>query len=491
MKRNVTLSIPNEKRFVPLALKAVEETTHLAGLEARAIRDILRAVRELVTNAVMHAYPKGMGGIIDVDIQLQPHGIQISVHDMGMPFNFEHYMASPKEGGLKRLSGWVDELRFANLGKQGKSFTIFKSHPLEFLDESFHPYSDLEDSSPASLKPASIQIRDFQAGDGEAISRLIYNNYTYSYFKPIFYYPKKVREMNERGEIASVVAQTREGKIVGHFALVRVPQSNIAEVGVAVVHPDYKGKGIMNAMLDRIMARAHEMGLSAVFGEALTMHPYSQRANLRHGFGESALVLGLVPATMALTDPNAVQSRKRTAVLVGFKILTQAKERSAFLPKRYRELLEEIYANNGIRSLSPGVRGERERISKVAYELSPYHQTGTLMIERGGGDILHRIRQTLHILYRKHVDMIYADVNLMRCGELDRVVDLLAEEGFVFCGLLPYRRRDEDYLRMQLPNTNNIEMEQIVCFSDFCGRLRGEIVEELARSDGRLDDPAA
>ena len=102
MKRNVTLSIPNEKRFVPLALKVVEETAHLAGLEARAIRDILKAVRELVTNAVMHAYPKGLDGIIDVDILLQPHGIQVSVHDMGMPFNFDQYMVSERQGGLKR-----------------------------------------------------------------------------------------------------------------------------------------------------------------------------------------------------------------------------------------------------------------------------------------------------------------------------------------------------------------------------------------------------
>ncbi|WP_456428459.1 GNAT family N-acetyltransferase [Nitratifractor sp.] len=479
MKRSVSLSIPNDPKFIPLALHTVEETAHLAALEAEAIRKILQAVRELVDNAVRHAYPRGQEGLIDVDILLQPHGIQVSVHDMGLPFNYEQYLASDRTGGLKRVPNYVDELRFSNLGKEGKSFTIFKSHPIEFHGEIWRPYSDLEDNSPASLKPASIQIRDFEAGDGEAISRLIYNNYTYSYFKAIFYYPKKIRQLNESGEIASVVAQTREGKIVGHFALIMVPGSRIAEVGVAVVDPEYKGQGIMNAMLDRIMVRAREMRLNAVFGEALTMHPYSQRANLRHGFGESALVLGLVPATMSLTDPNALHSRKRGAVLVGFKILKEEKERPARLPRSYRTLLEKIYANNGLKAVTPPEKKSEKEASRVRFEMSPYNQTGTLLIEADADDILPRIRHALHILYRKHVDMIYADVNLARCRDPDRIVQLLREEGFVFSGLLFYRRGEDDYLRMQLPNCDNIELDRLVCYSDFCRELHATIKEEL------------
>ncbi|WP_292663976.1 ATP-binding protein, partial [Nitratifractor sp.] len=75
MKRSVSLSIPNDPKFTPLALHTVEETAHLAALDPEAIRKILQAVRELVSNAVRHAYPRGQEGLIDVDILLQPHGI--------------------------------------------------------------------------------------------------------------------------------------------------------------------------------------------------------------------------------------------------------------------------------------------------------------------------------------------------------------------------------------------------------------------------------
>ena len=477
MQKSLTLTIPNQSRFVPLALHFVEEAAQLAKIEAKERAELLHAARELIDNAVHHAYPKGMEGAVDIEVHYLHNGLRLSIHDMGMPFDFDAYMASERQGGLKRLHAYVDELTFANLGHEGKSFTIFKHHPIDLGAIEFHPYSDLEDESPASLKPASIVIRDYQCGDEEAISRLIYSNYSYSYFKPIFYDPKKVREMNEKGELASVVAETKEGKIVGHFALVKIPHANIAEIGVAVVHPDYKGQGIMNAMLDRIQQRAVELGFYAIFGEALMMHPYSQRANLRHGFGESALLLGLVPNTVSLTDPNAVRTEKRSAVLIGYKMLKGEKKRPIHLPAHYRDIVKTIYKNCGLEPTKPAPAVAEQ--SDIYTELSQFTQTGTLMIETIGPGFAKKMRHYLHTLYKKHVDMIYADINLMRCRRIDDAVALLKEEGFVFSGVLFYRRGEADYLRMQMPNSDNVETEAIVCHSDFCHGLLGLINDEL------------
>ncbi|WP_457593129.1 GNAT family N-acetyltransferase [Hydrogenimonas sp.] len=478
MKQTVSLTIPNDKRYIPLCMDMIKRTLEMANIEKEDSLKILAAARELLFNALTHAYPKHMGGAIDVDVRFLPHGIRVSVHDMGLPFDFDGYMQSDKEGGLKRIREYVDELRFTNLGKKGKAFTIFKAHPVDFSGFSFRPYSDLEDESPASLKPASIQIRDFGPGDEEAVSRLIYNNYTYSYYKSLFYYPKKIRRLNETGEIASVVAETKEGKIVGHFALVRVPDSNIAEIGVAVVDPDYKGKGIMNSMLGRIEQRAKEMGLDAIFGEALMLHPFSQRANLHHGFGESALLLGIVPNTVSLNDPNAVRTKKRASVLVGYKILSGVSKRTVFIPETYRAFIQEIYGNVGIEPVPARKSGCSEG-DQIEYELSEYTQTGTLVIDRICSDFSHTLRHYLHTLYRKHVDMIYADINMMQCSRIDEAVKILKEEGFVFSGVLFYRKGEDDYLRMQMPNSDNVETDQIVCHSDFCSRLLSFINEEL------------
>ncbi len=482
MKRTLSLTIPSSEKFVSLAINFIKDALSLAKMDPKDMVRVLDACRELIYNAVRHAYPRQMEGPIDIDVRLLSYGVEVSVHDMGMPFDYYRYMESPRDGGLKRIHTCIDELRFLNMGQNGKSFTIYKAHPLDLDDMVFRPYSDLEDESPASLKPASIQIRDYETGDEESISRLIYNNYTYSYYKALFYYPRKIRELNEREEIASVVAETREGHIVGHFALVKTEGGNTAEIGVAVVDPDYKGKGIMNAMLERIINRAKEMKLDAIFGEALMLHPFSQRANLRHGFGESALLLGIVPNTLSLTDPNAVRTKKSAAVLVGYKILNPTTSRAIFTPTRYKRLVETIYGNNKLSIERPKKRLPSSRKSAIGYELSEYTQTGTLVIDDICDDFTRAIRHVMHTLYRKHVNMIYADINLMRCGRIDDAVELLKEEGFVFSGVIFFGRGNCDYLRLQMIASDNVEAEQIVCHSDFCSRLLHEINEEIASS---------
>ncbi len=479
MKKSICIRIPNEKIYIPQVIEFIKRALQVAGVSEKSTIDMIDATRELLFNAVNHAYPAQYQGAIDIDLSFLYSGVEISIHDMGFPFDFKSHMSSHKEGGLRRLKRHVDRLSFTNMGKKGKSFTIYKKHPLNIENRVFYPYSDLEDESPSSLKPASIQIRDFEPSDEEAISRLIYNNYTYSYYKSLFYYPKKILALNETDKIGSVVAETKEKEIVGHFALIKVPNSNSAEIGVAVVRPDYKGKGIMNSMLSRIIQRAKEAKFNAIFGEALMLHPFSQRANLHHGFAESALLLGIVPNSVSLTDPNAIRSKKRAPVLVAYKVLNGKKIRTVFIPEVYAEIVERVYENNGLEILKRE-KTENRGQNRMDIELSRYTRTGTLVIDSLAENFSRQVRTCLRSLYRKHVEMIYVDINMVSCEKIDEAVNMLKEEGFVFAGILLYRRAEFDYLRMQMPNSDNIDTgEQIVCHSDFCKELLSIISAEL------------
>ena len=480
MKSSVSLSIPSEQRFVRIALKVIEEAAALASFSELKQDEVLLAAKELLQNAVAHAYPKREVGIIDVEIRFMPQGLSIVVHDMGLPIDFERVYKTT-QGGLKRIEEYVDELNFTNHGQKGKSFAIFKSYEKTVqFEDTMQPYSDLEDNSPASLKPKAIEVRDFRGGDEEAISRLIYSNYTYSYYKALFYYPNKIKELNDKKEIASIVAHDEQAGVVGHFAIVKLPDSNSAEIGVAVVHPDFKGRGIMNAMLERVLKKAQEMDLDAIFGEAVMLHPFSQRANLSHGFGESALVLGIVPNTISIQDKNALHTDRRTAVFVAYKILGKKRKSAIFLPKRYAALVRQIYKNNAQSIEDALPRKTKER--KITFEFSHYTNTATLVIDALYEHIGQTIKYYILTLYKKHVDMIFADINLMKCEKIDEVIKKLHKEGFVFSGVLFYRRGEDDYLRLQLINSNNVETKNIVCYSEFCKGLidviNGELMNE-------------
>ncbi len=122
--------------------------------------------------------------------------------------------------------------------------------------------------------------------------------------------------------------------------------SNIAEIGVVVVDPAYKGLGIMNKMFDTLIQTAQEAGLYAIFGEAIIYHIFSQKSNLTHGFSESALLLGKAPQDLTIENNQFTQTKRRGSVLVGYK-----RPQKLPVPKIYKTIIQKTYR---LANLPPG-----------------------------------------------------------------------------------------------------------------------------------------
>ena len=182
--------------------------------------------------------------------------------------------------------------------------------------------------------------------DAEAIAELLYENYHLSYVHEDFYRPRYLMAVLEMRQLLSTVA-VHEGRVVGHHALMPLAGGACGETGAAVVHSAYRGLGIFGRMVDHTLEVARERGLFSVFGDAVTIHPFSQRGELSHGYHETALQLAMVPGA----DDDARGGRRgtgrRTATLRSY-LPFDAQPRPAALPAAYRELLEDIYANVGL-----------------------------------------------------------------------------------------------------------------------------------------------
>jgi len=76
MKHTVSLTVPNEKRYVPLCIDLIKNALRLAKIDDDDAVMIVAAARELIFNAISHAYPQNMGGVIDIDIRFLPHGVK-------------------------------------------------------------------------------------------------------------------------------------------------------------------------------------------------------------------------------------------------------------------------------------------------------------------------------------------------------------------------------------------------------------------------------
>jgi hypothetical protein len=73
-------------------------------------------------------------------------------------------------------------------------------------------------------------------------------------------------------------------------------------------------------MFERTLDEASERGLAAVFGDAVTIHPFSQRVELSRGYGQAALQLGMVPGQTTMRGFGREEGpKRRTAALRSYR----------------------------------------------------------------------------------------------------------------------------------------------------------------------------
>lgn len=319
-----------------------------------------------------------------------------------------------------------------------------------------------------------ITIRLFNPEDAEGIVSLIYRNYDNTYYKTFYYDPDAIRKANKNQEIVSVVAES-DRSIVGHFSLTPSTVSNIAEIGAAVVDPPLKHMGIMSRMFDHIVTVARTQKLDAIYGEGIMLHPYSQKANLRHGMVEGAILLGEVPSSIEIE--HRLKDTKRSGVVVAF-LLFDKRARSLSLPLRYQKIIEETYRHGDIKLIPSDRSPRRKHEPKINYRINTILKTGTLVIE---ADLSVRdIDRILKTLLSHQCDMIFADINLQNFNNIDILIEWLNKRRFFYSGILFSYYHNEDYLRLQRKNIPDIDEEELICFSPFSRKLLDFILSDEA-----------
>lgn len=325
---------------------------------------------------------------------------------------------------------------------------------------------------PAVISP-EISVRAFVPRDAEGITALIRRNYADTYYKAIFYNPDAIRNANVSVEIISIVAAYHE-TVVGHFAIFPSSFSCIAEIGAAVVDPAFKHLGIMSRMFDYLIAVAQSREYRMLYGEGIMLHPFSQKANLHHEMIESAIILGEVPSSIEIE--HRLKDTKRSGVVVAF-LPFDKQTRSLSLPTRYREIIEETYRCAGIKFLSSNTISD-EMESKINTRYNPLLKTGIMVIN--GNISAEQIDNALEEISKQPCDMIFADLNLHLITEIDFIIQLLNQRGFFYSGILFSFYHNEDHLRLQCKNSEQVDEENLVCYSDFAEKLLAYILRDEA-----------
>jgi anti-sigma regulatory factor (Ser/Thr protein kinase)/N-acetylglutamate synthase-like GNAT family acetyltransferase len=470
MLDSIEIRISN-KIYIPFVLSAFDQ------LRTRLFQTNLEPVKEalqiLLNNVIEHAFEQSYEIDLRVRFLVQSCELRIDVEDNGLPFDFTPYLSQELSAkyeyhkGLYRIYQLVDRFEYAHLGKDGKCLSLIQDfnlcYDLKSNSVSCEPYDKDE-----VLR--GITIRRFQQGDGDGIAKLIYRNYNFSYYKDIFYIPHKVREANLDKSVTSIVAYYK-GEVIGHFALLKSKYSNIAEIGVATVDPRFKRMGIMNLMFDELILTAKKENLSAIYGEALTMHPYSQKANLRHNMIESAISIGIVPASMEIEE--SIKTAQKSGAMIAY-LLFDPSLRSLYLPQRYKDELLKVYKRAGL-DVRPS-NGDTLNRKNLTTHINTMLNSGVIVIE-DVFDLPTFLEAFEHLRHQK-LDMIFADINLQRIAKIDTLISVLNSLTFFYGGLLFEYYYNEDYLRLQYVNSIDVDMDNIICYSDDANAMMDFIRED-------------
>ena len=99
----------------------------------------------------------------------------------------------------------------------------------------------------------------------------------------------------------------------------------------------------------------------------------------------------------------------------------------------------------------------------------------------GTGEAGTALKRAVRHLLSRHVDVVYADIDLMAVGDVDEAAAELNELGFFAAGLVLHGPDGHDHLRLQLLDSEEIELEDVVCDSPFAEALRRRVLEDKAR----------
>jgi N-acetylglutamate synthase-like GNAT family acetyltransferase/anti-sigma regulatory factor (Ser/Thr protein kinase) len=472
------LSDASARSLVQALVSAFAAASGIPGDDERRLEKV---VAGLVDFTLDQTYPEDDLGEIQVKLEADTDIVHVTVHDWGLPLLSAGGVFGPLPDPLAAIAQDAQSVQLLNLGSGGKRLVADVPARSSGADQARRHH--LEEAAPLAKSglPDAIEIRAATADDAEAIAQLLYENYHLSYVHADFYRPRFLIAGLASGELLSVVA-VHDGRVVGHHALMPRPGVPSAETGAAVVHSAYRGLGLFGRLFEHTLGAASEQGFASVFGDAVTIHPFSQRAERSNGYCETALQLGMVPAQTTMRGFGGEGPRRRTATIRSYRPFDEQPRRVA-LPAIYRELLENVYANVGL-SIEARTQPAPFEGEALTTEVDEPRSLGFLRLRRWDGKGSSALKGAVRHLRSRHVDVAYADVDLAAVADVNDATAELNEHGFFAAGLVLDGLDGHDYLRLQLLDSEEIELEDVVCDSAFADALRRRVLEDKDRVGG-------
>lgn len=479
------IRITAEKRNLDALVDLVTDIAEANGISETDTLNLDKVLDDILENIVRYGFEGNPQNPVDIIISKRLHSLVVAVEDKGLPFDYDRMESGEEKRFKSHLSKhYADEVNFRSLGTRGNRTEIVKNLPASDIrnemDISEHHEHQRAEPAPPD-EPISIDM--FQVEKVHDLVRLVYKCYGYTYANEFMYYPEQIEARLKSGIMNSAGAYNSSGDLIGHLGFIYNKQgSRVVESGEAVVDPRYRGRGIFQMMKNYLRDYVAEKNVLGIYGEAVTIHPYSQKGSLELGGRETGFLLGYSPGTVTFHNISEDERPRRQSVAFMYTPVSAAGGRKVYVPQVYKDMIAKIYERAGFdRILIPedeyaGLR--RSGKGRTTISCRHDHNQAFIQIDKPGRKTLNEIRFQLKHLTIERFDCIYLDIPLR-----EKASGYIASEarnmGFFFGCLIP-EYDDGDVLRLQYLNNVDICKDDIKTATEFGQSLLDRIFEDMS-----------
>jgi serine/threonine-protein kinase RsbW len=270
--------------------------------------------------------------------------------------------------------------------------------------------------------------------------------------------------------LVSCVAASSKGEIVGHLGLTfETPEAKVCESGIAIVDTRYRGMGIFKRMREYLQGYAKENEIIGIYGEAVTIHPFTQKGVAKFGAKEVGFLLGYTPGEIVVKDIEVESDSRRQSIALMYTPVTYKEQKTVYLPLIYHDFASRIYKEiNFKRELTTSdlpIGESRNNLGTSDIVMRKDYDQVFIIIEEYGRDTVVEINFVLRQMCTLRMDCIYVDLPLFD-PHAPYVISKLRESGFFIGGIIP-ELRNGDVLRVQYLNNVQIMKRDIKVASEF------------------------
>jgi serine/threonine-protein kinase RsbW len=479
------ITILPEKPIIGALADMVADVAESCGIGRRDTEKLDRVLVDIIDNIVKFGFEGDRTKPIDVIISRRLHALVVAIEDKGLPFDYEKLeRGEEKRFGSYLTRHYADEVHFATLGTEGNRTEIVKNLPATDI-RSVMDISEHHEHVKAKEAPAGeeITVGMLDIDKIHELVRLVYKCYGYTYANEFMYYPEQIEARLNSGIMLSAAAYNSAKQIIGHVGFIfPKPGAKVAESGEAVVDPRYRGRGIFEKIKNHLVEVVTPMNVAGVYGEAVTVHPYSQKGSIELGGRETGFLLGYSPGTVSFHNISEEERPRRQSVAMMFTPISGSGRETVYIPAVYKDLIGGIYERTGFgRDLSAEDEGTEIRgrqNGRTTVSIRHDHNQAVIQIDRVGRMTVKEIQFQLKHLTIERFDCIYVDIPLRQKGA-GYVASAIRGLGFFFGCVIP-EYRDGDVLRMQYLNNVEISRDDIKTASGFGESLLDAIFRDMS-----------